>query len=285
MTTLAVANRARVFSADDLSALKLAYQRLEHPSFAMRLSNVVGTPIEIAFRLLPKNWYKALHAVVDGSLRMALISAIDSLPADAPPKAQNGLHKTLSMVFGGVGGFLGLLGLLVEIPLTTTLMMRSIAQIARTQGEDLASTEARLACLEVFALGARSQEDDAAETGYYSVRLALTMSIRSAELHVLEHGLASREAPVLVRLICAVSSRFGVALSEKTAAQLVPVVGAIGGASVNALFMQHYQDVAWSHFTVRRLERLYGADRVRREYERLEGEDTGLNPVFSAVGL
>ena len=45
---------------------------------------------------------------------------------------------------------------------------------------------------------------------------------------------------------------------EKAAAQLVPVLGAIVGAGVNAVFMQHYQRTAWGHFTIRRLERIEG---------------------------
>lgn len=260
-------------SAEDLEALRVAYQYLEHPSLAMRLSNLVGTPVEIAFRLLPKDWYRALHNVVDGILRKALERAIHSLPAGTPAQPNTRLHKTLAMAFGGAGGFMGPVGLLIEIPLTTSLMMRAIAEIAQSQGEDIGSDATRLACLEVFALGARSREDDAAETGYYGVRLALTLAIRNAEQHLAEQGLKSLNAPLLIRLMNLVASRFGIALSEKAAAQLLPVVGAVGGAAVNAVFMQHHQDVAWAHFTVRRLERTYGPDRVRMEYERLARQD------------
>ena len=46
-------------------------------------------------------------------------------------------------------------------------------------------------------------------------------------------------------------------------------VGALGGATVNYVFIEHFQDVARGHFIVRRLERAYGKDVVRTEYERL----------------
>jgi hypothetical protein len=36
-----------------------------------------------------------------------------------------------------------------------------------------------------------------------------------------------------------VASRFGVVLSQKFAAQALPVVGALGGASVNYVFIEH----------------------------------------------
>jgi len=38
---------------------------------------------------------------------------------------------------------------------------------------------------------------------------------------------------------------------------------------VNYAFIEHFQDMARGHFIVRRLERAYGEEDVRREYERL----------------
>ena len=42
-----------------------------------------------------------------------------------------------------------------------------------------------------------------------------------------------------------------------------------GGGLINALFVDHFQNTADAHFTVRMLERKYGADVVKREYERI----------------
>jgi hypothetical protein len=38
---------------------------------------------------------------------------------------------------------------------------------------------------------------------------------------------------------------------------------------VNYAFIEHFQEVARGHFTVRRLERVYGKSLVRTEYEHL----------------
>ncbi len=65
------------------------------------------------------------------------------------------------------------------------------------------------------------------------------------------------------------ASRFGVVVSQKVAALALPVIGALGGAAVNYAFIQHFQEVARGHFTIRRLERAYGKNVVRTEYERL----------------
>jgi hypothetical protein len=60
-----------------------------------------------------------------------------------------------------------------------------------------------------------------------------------------------------------------VSVSEKVAAQAVPVVGAVGGAAINVLFTAHFQSMARGHFIVRRLERAYGAEAVRQAYQAL----------------
>ena len=59
-------------------------------------------------------------------------------------------------------------------------------------------------------------------------------------------------------------------LSEKAAAQAIPIVGAAGGAVINLLFIDHFQTMARGHFTVRRLERQHGVDAVREAYGALD---------------
>jgi len=44
------------------------------------------------------------------------------------------------------------------------------------------------------------------------------------------------------------------------------VVGALGGAAISTLFMNHYQDMGRGHFIVRRLDRPHGQDEIRRLY-------------------
>ena len=45
------------------------------------------------------------------------------------------------------------------------------------------------------------------------------------------------------------------------------MLGAVGGATLNVIFMNHFQRIAQGHFTVRRLERRYGSEVIRRQYE------------------
>jgi hypothetical protein len=157
----------------------------------------------------------------------------------------------------------------IELPITTTIIMRSIADIARSEGEDLSNLQSRFACLEVFAMGGTSDEDDAAESGYFAVRAALARAVSEAAKYVAEKTVIEDGAPVIVRLLAQIAARFNSVVGEKVVAQGVPVVGALGGVTINVLFIDHFQDMARGHFIVRRLERTYGKDEVEGKYKQI----------------
>jgi hypothetical protein len=258
---------------DDLDILHAAYLILEHPSLAARLTSIVGTPIEIVYHLLPKRWYRRIHDTAEIAITKALETAVSSMRRDHEMSAHEIYFKALAAGSGGVGGFFGLPGLLFELPVTTTLMLRGIAEIARDEGEDVDLAETKLACVQVFALGGKTEMDDAADTGYYGVRLALSAYMTAAVADVAMHGFQADSGPIVLKVINAIASRFGVAISQRAAAQILPVAGAVGGAAVNTIFMHHFQSMARAHFTVRRLERIYGEEFVRVQYEAFEKED------------
>ncbi|MFO8153327.1 EcsC family protein [Thioalkalivibrio sp.] len=265
-------------SEKDYLALLWAHQELEHPSLAARLTSVIGTPVEVGFKLLPVSWYHQVQRGVDRGLRRALNAAITTLHPERDRHGHVTRHRMLAATTGAAGGFFGLPGLLLELPVTTTVMLRAIASVARSEGEDLSSMETRLACIQVFALGARTEDDDAADTGYYGIRLALSLSVSSALHHVTAHGLRAEGAPVLARLLGLIASRFGIAVSNKAAAQVIPVIGAAGGAAINLVFMQHFTDAARAHFLIRRLERHYGEAAIEAAYQRLDQDRPGFAP-------
>jgi hypothetical protein len=185
-------------------------------------------------------------------------------------RASPRLHKLLGSVSGGAGGAFGLAGLSVEIPLSTVLIMRAILDLARAEGEDISAPATRVAALEVFALGGNSRSDDAAESGYFAVRATLASTVSEAARHLAEKGLSAEGAPALLRLITLVAARYKVQITQKAAGMLVPGIGAAAGASINLLFMNHFQDVSRGHFTVRRLERRYGTAAVQAAWHALK---------------
>jgi EcsC protein family len=253
---------------EDQAALARAVQSLEHPGFAARLTNMVGKPIELIGGALPTSARHAIATATSKALQAALKVALRTTQG-TPHARSRLLHKALATASGAAGGAFGLATLPIELPVSTIIMLRSIAETARSEGEDPSDPESALSCVQVFALGGRAGSTDASESGYFAARGLLAKSVTEAARFIAERGVIEEGAPVLVRFITQVTSRFGVVLTQKFAAQALPVVGALGGASVNYMFIEHFQEIAQGHFTVRRLERVYGKDIVRAEYERL----------------
>jgi EcsC protein family len=261
----------RGMTRDDLAALRGAVQSLEHPGLAARLTNMVGKPIELIGYALPTAASQAITTATSKALEMALQVALRTMQ-HTPGAGSQFFHKVLATASGAAGGAFGLATLPIELPVSTVIMLRSIAEIARSEGEDLSDPEAALSCVQVFALGGRPDSDDASESGYFAVRGVLAKSVTQAARYIVERGVIEEGAPILVRFITQVASRFGLVVTQKLAAQAIPLFGALGGAAVNYAFIEHFQDVARGHFIVRRLERTYGKEVVRREYERLAKE-------------
>jgi hypothetical protein len=271
-------------SKKDLAVLSVAVSRLERPSFAARLAAVIGVPVEKLLGWLPESIQTQIDALTEDALAHALRVARKTLSDESTAKPWNLTHKVAVTLSGVTGGMFGAPALFAELPVTTVIILRSIADIARSHGEDLSKPEVQLACLEVFALGSMSKQDAAdvasgsaqreesyIRSSYFVSRAAMAQQVTAAA-EILAKGTTSAGGSALTRLISKIASRFGVSVSEKAAAQAVPIVGAIGGGLINALFMDHFQNTAEAHFSVRKLERAYGAEVVRREYEKLASE-------------
>ena len=260
------------FSKQDLDDLRQAKLLLENPGLAAKLASYVGSPVEKGMKMLPGRIQKTVHAVTEKALTRALDVAVKSLgkPDMRPGRsARDRFHTMAAATSGAIGGAFGMAALGIELPVSTTIMLRSIADIAASEGEDPRQIDTRLACLVVFALGSpKDKRDNATESGYFAARSALATAVTEASRHLAQKGLAKGGSPALIRLVGLIASRFGIVVSEKTAAQLVPVIGAAGGALINTLFIGHYQDMARGHFIVRRLEKIHGADPVRIAYEK-----------------
>jgi uncharacterized protein (DUF697 family) len=256
----------------DREALRQAVIALEGRSYVARLSALAGRPVELLGQALPQAASdmisKATQAALTRTLRYALRYALRTIPKEGrDPETR--VHKALAVLSGAMGGALGVSAVLVELPISTTIMLRSIARIAQSEGEDLADPETALACLQVFALGGRTGSDNLHEAGYFAVRTAMARSVTRALQQMAGRGIVDESASAIVRLLAQIGSRFGVVVSQKVAAQAVPVLGAIGGAAINAAFVDHFQTLARGHFVVRRLERTYGKGTVRRAYDQI----------------
>jgi hypothetical protein len=256
-------------SSSETSDLRVEKALLENPGLAAKISNLVGTPIEKGFKMLPESWNGFVTDATRKSIEKALDIALLTMDREGREQPSNWWHKLAVAATGATGGAFGLPALAIELPVSTTIILRSIADIARSEGEDLRLPDARLQCLQVLALGGKSKSDDGTETGYFAARTALAMAVSEAATHLAQKGMSQSGAPAIVRLITLVASRFSIVVSEKAAVQAVPVVGAFSGAAINTLFIDHFQNMGRGHFIVRRLERLHGQEEIRRLYEEL----------------
>jgi len=253
------------WTAEDRLALKVAVQHLETTTLAARLTGLLGRHLKDIAELVPQRLRKMADPAAKRALQMALRVALKSLRPETTCASPR-LHRALATATGAASGAFGLASLPLELPLSTVILLRSIADVARQNGEDLTRPEAALACMEVFALGGRSRDDDFMDSSYFAVRTLLARTVSEAARYMAATAVVNESAPILLRFLNLITTRFGLVVSQKFATQAIPILGAAGGAAVNYAFMGHFQTLARGHFTVRRLERKYGADEVKRKY-------------------
>jgi hypothetical protein len=178
---------------EDLAALQRAVRSLEHPDLAARLTNMVGKPIELIGNVLPAYASHAIATATSKGLEAALKVALWTMQR-TPHAGSELLHKALVTASGAAGGAFGLATLPIELPVSTIIMLRSIADIARAEGEDLSDPESALSCVQVFALGGRVGSADASESGYFAVRGMLAKGVTEAARFIAERVLSRKAA-------------------------------------------------------------------------------------------
>jgi hypothetical protein len=256
-------------SKQEIADLTIAVDMLENLSFGIKVANVIGIPIETAIQKLPAKWQPKIAEVTSSVLRYALKQIVKIFNKKPNPKPHNFFHKFAVAATGAASGFFGDFAIAIELPITTMIMIHSIADVAKSEGEDLQTYETQLACLEVLALGGNSKNNAISTSNYLSVRAAMAKAIAEATTFLLEKGLTEEGSPIIVKLIANLSERFAIQVSEKFAAQIVPIIGAATGASINLVFISHFQNMAKGHFIYRRLVNKYGEEIIEKEYKKI----------------
>ncbi len=247
---------------------------------AMLIGKHAGQPAQKFLARLPGPVVKTLNHAIEKAVLKGLDLAIKSLDPEDRKKPMPRVTAAFAGLSGALSGLVGLAGLPLELPVTTLLMLRSIAAIARHMGEDMTTLEARLACVAVFAFGGADKSGDP-EVGYYASRALLGKLASDVSTLLGERALAATAGaatasttaastgPAMAAFVGEVTTRFSATVWERAAASAAPLIGAVGGAALNVVFANHFNEIAWSHFTIRRLERIYGEDFVRGHYRRL----------------
>lgn len=271
-------------SIEDLALLKASKNNMENLGLAIKAVNSIGSVAETTIKFLPEKvltkLQKSTKSILLGVIKTNLLTIQKHQTFRKPSKI---MYKSIITGTGAISGFFGSstgFGTAVfigELGITTKFLMRTIMDIARSEGEDIYSLEGQLACLEVFALGGASKYDDNLETSYYTTRTALNSSLQkvtSSGVKSVLDGLVASASSVgsksITNFVSKIAARFSVLLSEKFVAQIVPVVGAATGGTLNYIFVAHFQKMATAHFAIRRLERQYGAEIVKEIYDSIK---------------
>lgn len=198
----------------------------------MQVIGFVGGQVEDVLTRLPAKTRLKIETVTRSALEVAYGAAQGSQRLRAGDRP----HRIMAAAFGAVGGLGGLPSALSELPVTTTLMLRSIQEIAVRHDEDLLHEETRLACLQVLGAGGPLSEDDGTDFAFLGSRIAIT-------------------GPAINTLLARIAPRFAAMLTQKLGSKAVPILGSFAGAGTNLAFMRYYQEMAHVHFGLRRLAR------------------------------
>ena len=268
-----------MISSRDRADLERAKVLLEKDSAAVKLAAVFGDLAEKIVRRLPRPWRRHIEdACLIGLDKSWEFSATTVSGPDLPSEPDE-RHRQYAILSGALGG-VGIVTLFAELPVTTVIIMRAVADIAKSEGEDFREFDTRIACLQVFALGGGSDDDTGAEaTAYYASRTLLAQPLDKSSRYIAKKGAAGMGAPFAVQIVAKIAAHYQTWLSARTAAAAVPLAGALMGAGINIVYLNYLQDKARGHFIVRRLERKYGAELIEREYIAAQAENRNTDAV------
>lgn len=256
-------------TTNEMNELIWAKRRLEQSHLAHRLARGIANRTRFISRHIPQEWKQTAALRSHEALLHGLTWVSGTLKAGSNVR-QSRCHLAGACAAGFAGGLLGAPALLVELPATTLIMLRSVANIASVHGEDMRSMESRLQCLQVFALGGGEDQHGQSDTSYYAIRANMAPLAKAAAQRLADRLGNVGGDSVVACFIERIAARFQIQVSERAGAAVAPVIGAVTGAGVNGLFTHQMQTLGEAHFTVRRLERRHGADVVQAAYEQID---------------
>jgi len=224
----------------EIAELALRHRKANGPMMA--LVNRLGGSLESQLSLIPG----PVRARIEGVVADALATSY-GLAGRAPDVGGAQGPLMAAMASGAAGGAGGIVTSVAELPVTITLILLAIRRAATEAGFDPDAPHIRAECLKVFASGGPLAVDDGINTSFLSARLTIT-------------------GPALNKIIATVAPKLAAAMGQKLAVQMVPVLGAVTGAALNAAFLRYYREVARIRFALLRLAKAHGAEAVLTQF-------------------
>lgn len=211
---------------------QLAKRHAAAGNVGIQVLNVIGGQAEGLLDRLPEGMRDRLGDGTEQALKLAMSAAHRS--RGVVGEQPGWLTRLATTAMGAAGGFGGLPSAMAELPVTTTILLRAIQDVAIEHGFDPAEQAVTFDCIQVLAAAGPLDHDDGADIAFLSTRLAVT-------------------GATINTLIARVAPRLATVLGQKLAAQTVPVLGAAAGAATNYAYTSYYQQMAHVHFGLRRL--------------------------------
>ncbi|WP_338550622.1 EcsC family protein [Roseovarius phycicola] len=216
----------------DARLFELAQRHARAGNVGIQILNTIGGQAEGLLARLPEPVRAKLGETTESALRVSMKAAHRS--RDVVSETPGWWSRALSTAMGAAGGMGGLPTALAELPVTTTVLLRAIQDVAVEHGFDPSEPGVQYDCIQIFAAAGPLDHDDGTDLAFLSTRVAVTGTAVQA-------------------LIARVAPRLATVLGQKLAAQTVPVLGAAAGAATNYAYMSYYQQMAHVHFGLRRL--------------------------------
>jgi len=213
-----------------LKALAVRHRRAGN--VGIQVLNMVGGQAESLLARLPDGVRARLGETTEQALQFSMQAAHRS--RGVLTETPGWWSRALTTAMGGLGGMGGLPTALAELPVTTTVLLRAIQDVAVEHGFDPDEAGVQYDCIQVFAAAGPLDHDDGSDLAFLSTRVVVT-------------------GTALNSLIARIAPRLSVVLGQKLAAQTVPVLGAAAGAATNYAYTSYYQEMAHVQFGLRRL--------------------------------
>jgi hypothetical protein len=291
-------DQTKPFTEYEVKILRQVVQWHQSPSAFSRALSRMGTPVEKLIAAMPGWGRDAVNRGVDEGLRQCLelsrytfdapaiwrrlarrarlrqITSFDEIPLEIIDEEARrlGVSNRLPVIASGiVTGFIGLPGAVLDIPASITMFFRNIQTVCACYGIDPSDPTNAPFFLWLLSSGSPAPGDEGAESGYIMTRLGLGLLVKEAQQFIAEAAgrnlvqLITKEgAPVILRFLNTLLSRLGIQMTEKVAATVVPILGSVAAAGINAAFMKDIHTNALMAGRTRYLSQKHGEDGIRR---------------------
>ena len=216
----------------DAKLKALAKRHAQAGNVGIQLLNVIGSRAEALLDRLPAEMRARMGDGTEQALALAMQAAHGTRGVVGTQPGW--LNRAVTTAMGAAGGFGGLPSAMAELPVTTTILLRAIQDVATEHGFDPDEESIRFDCIQIFAAAGPLDHGDGSDLAFLSTRVAVT-------------------GKAMQSLIARVAPRLSTVLGQKLAAQTVPILGAAAGAATNYAYTSYYQQMAHVHFGLRRL--------------------------------